>query len=295
MAPQPPLLDHAPVGASSATVPWSDTSTLLDLARMHAIPADAVSQLVMPPDWTARWTTAWRFGRMLVDCPVRDLGQVNVLSSVPVRRFSWRTEQWHRPGLGYLVSTDRHHGFESFEEELLLLAADFSGSLKEALAQPFRLRFHSVNGSVLHTPDYLLLTDDTPWLIDVRPSARIEPEDEVKFAASAEVALVAGWNYAVVAGWHDQVVGLIDAFSAGRRHLTDPLRQQEQLLLAAEDGPQPFGTLVGRCSLEAVARAHAIHLLWHRQLGLQLSGPLTDASAVRLSPSRRPATGSWWQ
>ncbi|MCD7444669.1 hypothetical protein K4B79_41500 [Streptomyces lincolnensis] len=197
------------------------------------------------------------------------------------------------PALEYLVSTDRHHGFESFEEELLLLAADFSGSLVEALTQPFRLRFQSVNGSVEHIPDYLLLTDDTPWLIDVRPSARIEPEDEVKFAAAAEVALIAGWNYAVVAGWHDHVVGLIDTLSAGRRHLTDPLRLQEQLLLAAEDGPQPFGTLVRRCSLEAVARAHAIHLLWHRQLGLQISGPLTDASTIRLSLSRRPASGSW--
>lgn len=293
MAPQPPLLDHSPVGASSATVPWSDTSTLHDLARMHAISADAVSQLAMPSDWTARWTTAWRFGRTLVGCTVRNLGEVDVLSSVPVRRFTWRTDQWHRPGLGYLVSTDRHHGFESFEEELLLLAADFSGSLVEALTQPFRLRFQSVNGSVEHIPDYLLLTDDTPWLIDVRPSARIEPEDEVKFAAAAEVALVAGWNYAVVAGWHDHVVGLIDTLSAGRRHLTDPLRLQEQLLLAAEDGPQPFGTLVRRCSLEAVARAHAIHLLWHRQLGLQISGPLTDASTIRLSLSRRPASGSW--
>ncbi len=98
-----------------------------------------------------------------------------------------------------------------------------SCSLVEALAQPFRLRFRSVNGSVEHIPDHLLLTDGTPWLIDVRPSERIEPEDEVKFAAAAEVALVAGWNYAVVSGWRDHVVGLIDTFSAGRRRLTDPL------------------------------------------------------------------------
>ncbi|MFJ3498873.1 TnsA-like heteromeric transposase endonuclease subunit [Streptomyces sp. NPDC086091] len=295
MAPQPALLDHAPVDPSSTGVPWSDTSTLHDLARMHAISADAVGQLVMPPDWSARWTTAWRFGRTLVGFAVRDLGEVDLLSSVPVRRFSWRTDQWHRPGLGYLVSTERHHGFESFEEELLLLAADFSCSLMEALAQPFRLRFRSVNGSVEHIPDYLLLTDGTPWLIDVRPTKRIEPEDEVKFAAAAEVALVAGWNYAVVAGWRDHVVGLIDTFSAGRRRLTDPLQLQEQLLRAAEDGPQPFGTLVARCSLEAVARAHAMHLLWHRRLGLQITGPLTDASTIRRSPSRRSTSGSWWQ
>lgn len=295
MAPQSALLDHAPVGPSSADVLWSDKSTLHDLARMHAISADAVGQLVMPPDWSARWTTAWRFGRTLVGCAVRDLGEVDLLSSVPIRRFSWRTDQWHRPGLGYLVSTERHHGFESFEEELLLLAADFSCSLVEALAQPFRLRFRSVNGSVEHIPDYLLLTDGTPWLIDVRPSERIEPEDDIKFAAAAEVALVAGWNYAVVAGWRDHVVGLIDTFSAGRRRLTDPLQLQEQLLRAAEDGPQPFGTLVARCSLEAVARAHAMHLLWHRRLGLQITGPLTDASTIRRSPSRRSTSGSWWQ
>ncbi|AYV26214.1 hypothetical protein EES41_05725 [Streptomyces sp. ADI95-16] len=163
----------------------------------------------------------------------------------------------------------------------------------EALAQPFRLRFQTVNGSVEHTPDYLLLTDGTPWLIDVRPAKRVAPEDEVKFAAAAEVALAAGWNYAVVSGWHDQAVGLIDTFSAGRRHLTDPLQLQEQLLLAAEDGPQPFGALVGRCSLEAVARAHAVHLLWHRRLGVRISGPLTDASTIRLSPVLSAVTGGW--
>lgn len=289
MAPQTLLLDRAPVSAPRATDPWSDTSTLHDLARVHCISADAFSQLVMHSDWSSRWTTEWRFGRTVIGCAVKDLGEVDMASSVPVRRFTWRTDQWHRPGLGYLVSTDRHHGFESFEEELLLLMADFSGSLVEALAQPFRLRFQSVNGSVAHTPDYLLLTDGTSWLIDVRPAERIEPEDEVKFAAAAEAALAAGWNYSVVAGWRHHVVDLIDTLSAGRRHLADPLRLQEQLLLAAADGPQPFGTLVGRCSLEAVARAHAIHLLWHRRLGLKISGPLTDASTIRLSS--RPTAG----
>lgn len=93
MAPQPLLLHHAPVGASSAAVPWSDTSTLHDLARMHAISADAVAHLAMPSDWSARWTTAWRFGRTLVGCAVRDLSEIDVLSSVPVRRFTWRTDQ----------------------------------------------------------------------------------------------------------------------------------------------------------------------------------------------------------
>jgi len=41
---------------------------------------------------------------------------------LPVHRFSWRTGQRHRPGLQYLASTGRHHGFESLAEQKALLA-----------------------------------------------------------------------------------------------------------------------------------------------------------------------------
>jgi hypothetical protein len=43
----------------------------------------------------------------------------------PWRHFGWRTRQRHRPGLQFLVSTGRHHGFESLEEQRFLLALDF--------------------------------------------------------------------------------------------------------------------------------------------------------------------------
>lgn len=46
---------------------------------------------------------------------------------------------------------------------------------------------------------------------------------------------------------------------------------------------QPGSRCPGSCDPSVVAR----------QLGLQISGPLTDASTIRLSLSRRPATGSW--
>ncbi|MFF8847355.1 TnsA-like heteromeric transposase endonuclease subunit [Streptomyces sp. NPDC015127] len=218
---------------------------------------------------------------------------MDMLSSVPVRRFTWRTGQWHRPGLEYLVSTQRHHGFESHEEELFLLTADFTGILLEALAQPFRMCFDTAEGRVEHTPDFLLLMRGIPFLIDVRPAHRISFDDEVKFAASAEIALAMGWNYAVVTGWRDHVVGLVDSLSAGRRELSDPLGLQPQMLAAAAEGPQPFGELVERCSLPAVGRAHAVHLLWHRRLGVEMSGPLRDSSMVRLSPARQLAVGRW--
>lgn len=233
--------------------------------------------------WSDRWTATWCSGRTSVTCTVRNLGEVEVVQIRPVRRFTWRTGQWHRPGLEYLISTNRHHGFESYEEELLLLISDFAGDLAEALAQPFRLRFLTADGTVEHTPDFLLLTGSGPWLVDVRPAGRIRPEDEVKFAASAEAALAVGWNYSVVTGWCRHAVRIVDALSAGRRELTDQLGLQEQLLRVAASGPIAFGELVEQCSYPAIARAHALHLLWHRRLGVDMSQPLSDESPVRLA------------
>ena len=61
----------------------------------------------------------------------------------PIRVFSWRRGQRHRPGLEYMVSTGRHHGFESLEEARVLLALDFAGDLADVVSQPLRLRFEA--------------------------------------------------------------------------------------------------------------------------------------------------------
>ena len=75
----------------------------------------------------------------------------------------------------------------------------------------------------------------------------------------------------------------IDALSAQRRDLQDILGLQERLLDAVSAGPAAFGDLVGATPLPAVARAHALHLLWRRRLGTDLSRPLGDASPVWLA------------
>ncbi|MFF1301926.1 TnsA-like heteromeric transposase endonuclease subunit [Streptomyces sp. NPDC058307] len=246
---------------------------------------DYMQSLDLDENWPLRWTTTWKFGRDLVTGPVRDLDKVDIGRSVPVRRFTWRTDQFHRPGLEYLMATDRHHGFESHEEERLLLIADFAAGLVEALCQPFRLRFLSEGKVIRHTPDFLLVTDSGLFLIDVRPAERIKPEDALKFAAAAEAALSAGWQYGVVAGWRQHLWTNVDALSAERRPLPDVLGIQGQLRdAAAAHGSLLFGELVERCRVPAIARAHAIHLLWHRHLGVDLSGPFGDGSLVRLAP-----------
>jgi hypothetical protein len=101
--------------------------------------------------WTRRWTAVWRFPDGEIVCAVRDLDSMPVEGSLPVRRFAWRKRQRHRPGLQFLVSTGRHHGFESLAEQRLLLALDFAGAVSEVLPQPFRLVFDSADGRGEHT------------------------------------------------------------------------------------------------------------------------------------------------
>ncbi|MFI1700893.1 TnsA-like heteromeric transposase endonuclease subunit [Streptomyces bobili] len=265
---------------------WSDVCGLEELAVLHTRHEAEASKLDLNANWSAQWTTTWKFRQTPLTSTVRDLDKVDLRRSVPVRRFTWRTDQFHRPGLEYLMATDRHHGFESHEEERLLLVADFAAGLVEALCQPFQLRFLSDGKALRHTPDFLLVTESGLYLIDVRPADRIKPEDALKFAATAEVALSAGWQYGVVAGWRQHVWTNVDALSAERRPLPDVLATQGQLREAAAQGPLPFGELAEHCRIPAIARAHAIHLLWHRHLGVDLSGPFGDASLVRLAPQQ---------
>lgn len=269
----------------------SDTCSLADLFSSYGSAAEAPSVLLLGSGWSRRWTASWRVAGAEVVCPVRDLASMPLAGSEPVRRFTWRPRQRHQPGLQFLVSTGRHHGFESLAEQRLLLALDFAGGLVDVLAQPFRLRFATTTGWREHTPDFLAITRDGRWLFDVKPAERIGDDDRVCFAAADEASLASGWRYGVVTGWRPHVSVTLDALSAQRRELDDRLGLQAELISAVKagvtkSGSCSFGALVAATSLPVVARAHALHLLWHRRLGINLAQPLTDQSPVWLAAGR---------
>src|SRR5712691_7434601 len=166
------------------------------------------ARLALGPGWTRQWTAAWQVLGGDTLSLVRDLGPVPVAGCEPVRRFSWRRRQRHRPGLQFMVSTGRVHGFESLEEQSLLLALDFTGAVEDVLPQPFTLRFETAGGgSREHVPDFLaVFRDGSRWLFDVRPARLVKEDDATCFAAAAEAALEAGWRYSVVAGWKPHVL-----------------------------------------------------------------------------------------
>lgn len=200
-----------------------------------------------------------------------------------MRWFSYGTAQHHRPGLEYMVSTNWQHGGESMKEHRVLLALDFAGEVQQVLSQPFRLAYRAQGREREHIPDYLAVTRFGRWLIDVRPGDLIEPEDRIAFAATCEVASAVSWRYTVVTGWLPQVFTTLDDLSQRRRECGDVLGLRPAVLSAAASGPLSFGELVGATPLPSVARAQAIRLVWLRQLGMDLSEPLTDRAVIWLA------------
>jgi hypothetical protein len=265
---------------------WSHTCTLDDLVVPYAADADAAGQLDTGPGWARRWTARWKMAGAEVICPVQELTGASAMVSAPVRGCAWHARQRHRPGLQYLLATGRMHGFESLAERRLLVAVDFAGDAEEVLSQPFTLRFTTMDGAQEHIPDFLVLLPGTAVLIDVRPLRLIKAKDMVKFAAARQAAAAAGWGYLVVAGWRRQVLSGVGALSARRRPMGDRLGLQRELLGLAGERPRRLGELVDATSLPAVARAHALHLLWHRRLAVDLARPLGDGAWIY--PAVRP-------
>lgn len=257
----------------------SDSCTWDQLCVAEPVGREARDALDLKPGWSRLWSATWKVGAAEVVSPVRDMHAAPIGAARPVRRFSFTPAQRHRPGLAYQVGTGGLHGFESHKESMTLLALDFGGA-EHVLSQPFTLRYGAKGRSRTHVPDILAATPEGMWLIDVRPAAQIKEEDRVAFAAAAEAALACGWRYAVVAGWPPQTVATLEAISAQRRELVDHFGLEPQLLAAAHAGRMTFGELVDTTGLPAVARAHAVHLLWNRRLGVDLAAPLTDSSSV---------------
>jgi hypothetical protein len=129
-------------------------------------------------------------------------------------------------------------------------------------------------------PHFLAVGRAGTWLVDVRPAGRVRDEDRVAFAAANEAALACGWRYLVVAGWRPPVMDTLDALSAQRRPLDDRLGLQGRLMEAVAAGPVAFGDLEVSTSLPVVARAYALHLIWHRRLRIDLAERLGDRSLV---------------
>jgi hypothetical protein len=88
------------------------------------------------------------------------------------------------------------------------------------------------------------------------------------------------------------VLTTVDTLPSQRRPLTDRPGMVDQLMAVVADGPKPFGEVASQTTVPAMAGAYLLHLLWHRQLGMNLGSALGDATRRGRTPSSAPGGGN---
>jgi hypothetical protein len=138
-------------------------------------------------------------------------------SALPFRTFRWYYGQRHYSGSYWSATMSTHVIYESRLELSRLLMADFDQSVKFTVAQPFLIRSR-VQGVVRHhIPDYLLLTDANPVLVDVKPREHANDTKVAEtFAWVQNVIESLGWRFEIAS---EQPPVLLDnvRFLAGYR------------------------------------------------------------------------------
>lgn len=229
---------------------------------------------------TVRFRTAPKGGVSSVALAAAD---PNVLADAhPWREFRWRAGQKHYSGTYWSATESRHIVYESRLELARLLFADFDRAVHRICAQPFLLAKLSDGVERKHIPDYLLITDQGPTVVDVKPAHRLsKPEVAATFAWTRAALERRGWMYEV---WSEpnevefQNVRFLAGFRRGSLF--------EPSLLAALRGVAPDGNSIGKVISELSAwpepltRSALFHLLWSQEFAVDVSHPLSATSTL---------------
>jgi hypothetical protein len=144
--------------------------------------------------------------------------------AAPWRTFRWYKGQKHYSGVYWSATTRTHVPYESRLELTRLLRADFDTATTAIVAQPFLLRALVDGKQRRHVPDYLLLGEDGPLVIDVKPLASLD-QRKVSFTLdwTEKVVSSRGWRYEVASEPAEPELSNIRFLSGYRRDwLFDP-------------------------------------------------------------------------
>jgi hypothetical protein len=201
----------------------------------------------------------------------------------PWRTFRCYKGQQHCSGTYWSSTVGDHVIYESRLELGRLLFADFAQEVRHIVAQPFLLKA-DLDGKVRkHIPDYLLLTDDGPLVVDVKPRHRLQkPEVAFTFTWTREAVMTRGWRYEV---WSEPDPHVLEnvRFLAGYRRawLFDPD------LVAALQAADLDGMLLGDAFRllperpRPLVKSAVLHLLWSGHVMTALDRPLSAGHVLR--------------
>lgn len=203
-------------------------------------------------------------------------------SAGPWRTFRWHDGQRHYSGT-YWSATERGHViYESRLELARLLFADFDASANRIFAQPFLLRAQ-VNGAVCrHVPDFLLLSDAGPTVVDVKPRLRLtKPRVSFTLAWTRELVEGRGWRYEVWSEPPEAELSNLRFLAGFRRDWLFDRRLLDELRTTDFRGI----SLGKACRIlperpELLVRSAIFHLLWTQHFTVDLTRPLSASHVL---------------
>lgn len=201
--------------------------------------------------------------------------------SPPVRRFPAHRRQHHTPGFYWFSTTGRHIPYESRLEMSVLVELDFTLDVMDVAAQPFRLAYRRNGKIVHHMPDFfVLMRSGLRQVIDVKPADRVErPANLAVFDVTRTACREAGWDYVVATGPEGALWANLSWLAGYRRPPADPFGY-ESVLLSRCNRPTPFVELIASVGPAALVRPALFHLLWRRELTVDLARPLAGHTLV---------------
>jgi hypothetical protein len=215
--------------------------------------------------------------RVAEDEPWRLADSVVLSNSAPWRTFRWYRGQRHYSGVYWSATMRDHVAYESLLELSRLIFADFDRSVQRIAAQPFLMKA-KVDGKIRkHVPDYFLVTDHGPVVVDVKPEHLLaKPTVAYTFGWARRLVEARGWRYEVWSGAPLSELENLRFLAGYRRPWLFDAALLDRIRTVDVQG-RMFGEVVRGLSDcdPAAARSAVLHLLWRGDLRTDLSTPLS--------------------
>jgi hypothetical protein len=222
----------------------------------------------------------------VVECAWADLDYHAVAAGRPWRAFPWYLGQRNYSGRYWSATERALVGYESRLELSHLLLADFDREVKRIASQPFHLVARKSGRQFRRTPDYLLIKDSGPVVVDVKPSGDLAKEDVRRLLElTREVVHSRGWDYEI-ASEPDKVVFDNIRFLAGYRRdwLFAPGLLADIRSAAAHEPQQAIRSIInGINQPRPIAMAGLMHLLWRQELRVDLTKTLRPTALIEVA------------
>jgi hypothetical protein len=209
-----------------------------------------------------------------------------VAAGRPWRTFPWYLGQRNYSGR-YWSATEREPvGYESLLELSRLILADYECEVKRIASQPFHLVIRKSGTQHRRTPDYLLVRDRGPLVVDVKSSKELIKDDVVALLElTREVVQSRGWDYEIACEPEKTLFANVRFLAGYRRDWLFPSDVLAEIRSAAAREPQQRICDIVACTgrPKAIALAGLMHLLWRHELRVDLTKTLQPTAVVEVS------------